>query len=377
MNTADRGLAKARQIYREKDERAKELKAQGKKILGYMCMFAPPEIMHAAGVLPYRLRGDLRQPITRAHTYMEPFGCPYVRNLFDRDLKGENAFLDGIVMSHSCDTVQRIYGIWTFEHKPPFHHFVNVPHTPVPWSREFYKRELGFFKEKMEEFSGNRITDEDLRKAIALYNRNRGLLRELYELRKVDPPLISGTQVLEVLVAGMGIPIEEFNALVHEVIEEVKTRPGSLQKKAARLMVYGCVCDDTTFVSLVEESGANVVTDDTCIGTRSFLHDAPETGDPLDALVKIYFDEFLCPRTYRGPDIARFQYLVDLSHQYHANGVVMYIYAFCDPHKFDVPDIKIYLEDAGIPALLIDDDYSMTNLEAIRTRIQAFVEMLH
>jgi len=375
MKVATKGLARAKELYEEKGKRAKELRAQGRKVLGYMCLFAPPEIMHAAGVLPYRLRGDLREPITSAHAYVEPFGCPYVRNLFDQDLKGKNAFLDGIVMSHSCDMVQRIYGIWTYNHKPPFQYFVNVPHTTVPWSREFYKRELGFFKEKMEQFTGNEVSDAKLREAIGLYNQNRALIRGLYELRKEEPPLISGTEVLEVLVAGMGIPVEEFNELAEEVTEEVKARGEGPQKRAARLLVYGSVSDDTTFVKLVEESGANVVTDDTCIGTRSFLHDVPETPDPLDGLVDTYFVDFMCPRTDRGTDIARFQYILDLAREYDANGVIMYLYAFCDPHKFDAPDVGRFLEQAGLPVHLTDDEYTLTNLAASRTRVQAFAEM--
>ncbi|HEX77708.1 MAG TPA: 2-hydroxyacyl-CoA dehydratase [Dehalococcoidia bacterium] len=376
MRVAGKGLARAKELYEERGQRAKELRVEGRKVLGYVCLFAPPEIMHAAGVLPYRLRGDPREPITSAHTYVEPLGCPYVRNLFDQDLKGRNAFLDGIVMSHSCDMVQRVYGIWTYNNKPPFQYFVNVPHTLVPWSREFYKRELGFFREKMEQFAGNQVAEIKLKESIRLYNRSRALIRELYELRKLDPPLISGTEVLEVLVAGMGIPVEEFIDLLGEVIEEVKARDGGPERRAARLLVYGSVCDDTTFVRLVEGSGANVVTDDTCIGTRSFRHDVPETADPLDGLVDTYFDDFMCPRTDRGTDIDRFQYILDLAREYNANGVIMYIYAFCDPHKFDAPDVRRYLEQAGLPVLIIDDDYTMTNLAAIRTRVQAFAEML-
>lgn len=376
MKVASKGLARAKELYENRGKRARELRAQGKKVLGYICLFAPPEIMHAAGVLPYRLRGDLTEPVTSAHTYIEPFGCPYVRNLFDQDLKGKNDFLDGIIMSHSCDMVQRAYGIWTYNNKPAFQYFINVPHTTMPWSKEFFIREMGFFKEKMEQFSGNKITSSKLEESIRLYNRSRSLLRELYSLRKADPPLISGSEVLEVLVAGMGIPVEEYNTMLEEAIEEVKSRKDGPQRKPARLMVYGSVCDDTTFVKTVEESGANVVIDDTCIGTRSFMRDVPGTADPMEGLMSTYFDTFLCPRTDRGTAIERFQYIVDLAREYNANGVIMYILAYCDPHKFDAPDIQRYLEKAAIPALLIDDDYSMANQAAIRTRIEAFAEML-
>lgn len=373
---ASRGLARAAELYKQKDHRAKELKAQGKKVLGYLCLFAPPEIMAAAGILPYRLRGDLKEPVTKAHEFVEPFGCPYVRNLFDQDLKGKFTFLDGLIMSHSCDMVQRIYGIWTLNKKLNFHYFVNVPHTLMPWSKEFFKREMVFLREKVENFSGNKINNCQLKKTIAEYNQCRAFLRKLYSLRKEDSPRVSGMEILQVLVAGMGIPVEEFNRLLKEVIEEISSRRQRPANKNARLMLYGSVCDDFSLIQLAEESNAYVVIDDTCIGTRSFMQDVPETPDPLDGLVEAYFSSFLCPRTDRGAEGGRLQYIIDLAKEYKADGVIMYIYSYCDPHKFDAPDVRDFLKKEGLPALIIDDDYTLTNLAAIRTRIQAFVELL-
>jgi len=373
---APRGLARARELYLERRKRAEEFKVQGKKVLGYLCLFAPPEIMASAGVLPYRLRGDLKEPVTRAHEFVEPFGCAYVRNLFDQDLKGKFDFLDGLIMSHSCDMVQRIYGIWTLNRKLPFHYFVNVPHTLKPWSKEFFKRELVLFREKIEDFSGTKISDDQLRNTIAEYNRCRGLLRRLYGLRKEDPPRISGTETLRVMVAGMGIPVEEFTGLLEDVIAEVSSRSERPPQKAARLMVYGSVCDDSSLVQLVEENNAYVVIDDTCIGTRSFMQHVPQTADPLDGLVEAYFSSFLCPRTDRGAEGGRLRYIADLAKEYRADGVIMYIYSYCDPHKFDAPDVHDVLKKEGLPSLIIDDDYTLTNLASIRTRVQAFVELL-
>jgi len=371
-----KGLARAKELYLDRRKRVKELKAQGKKVLGYLCLFAPPEIMAAAGILPYRLRGDIKEPITKAHNFVEPFGCPYIRNLFDQDLKGKFDFLDGLIMSHSCDMVQRLYGIWTLNTRPSFKYFVNVPHTLAPWSKEFFKRELIFFREKIENFSGKKISNDQLRKTIKEYNTSRALLRKLYSLRKENPPLLSGTETLQVLVAGMGIPAEEFNNLLQEVIEEVRSRGQGPLKKTARLMLYGSVCDDLSLIQLIEEGDACVVIDDTCIGTRSFRHDLPETPDPMDGLVTAYFDSFLCPRTDRGPGSARFHYIADLAKEYKADGLIMYIYSYCDPHKFDAPDVSMSLRKEGLPSLILDDDYSLTNLASIRTRIQAFIELL-
>jgi len=376
VNQLKNGLAKAKELYLNRGQRARELHAQGRTVLGFLCLFAPPEIVAAAEILPYRLTGDQKEPPTAAHRYVEPFGCPYVRNLFDQDLKNKNDFIDGIIMSHSCDMVQRCYGIWTYHKKHTFQYFVNVPHTTEAYSREFYKGELRLFREKMEEISHVRITDQKLRELIGLYNQNRALLRTLYDLRKEEPPLISGTEVLEIMVAGMGLPVVEFNFMLEDVIAEIQSRKDKPIKKDARILFYGCVSDDLSFVKLVEECGANVVTDDTCIGTRSFLHDVPDSADPIDGLVSAYFDTFMCPRTSHGNNTSRFQYMLDLTQEFKVNGVIMYLYSFCDPHKFDVPDIQRLLQQQGIPFLVIDDDYTLSNMAGIRTRVQAFTEMV-
>jgi bzd-type benzoyl-CoA reductase N subunit len=370
------GLSRARALYEGRDDRARQLKAEGRKVVGYLCYFAPPEIIEAAGLVPYRIRGDIRQPVTRADEYVEPYGCPFVRNTFDLAVKGSYDFLDGVVMSHACDSVQRMYGIWTHYKPPAFSHMVNVPHTITPASERFFQRELEFFKEHVERFAGRPITEEALRETVALYNRIRELTGELYRLRKADPPLISGTELLELLIAGSGLPAEEFVVLLGEVLAEVTTRAEGPAAGRARLLFYGCINDDVTLVRLIEECAAHVVMDDTCIGARGLLGQVPEDGDPLAGFVRYYFNGFQCPRTYRGTDPSRFDYLLHAAREYQAQGVVLYILSFCDPHKFDLVDVRRYLEEAGLPSLVLEDDYTLANLESMRTRIQAFVEML-
>ena len=129
----------------------------------------------------------------------------------------------------------------------------------------------------LEEFSGKKLDEGKLRDAIKLYNRRRALLRELYELRKSDPPLVSGTEITKVLVAGMGIPAAEHIELVQAFIAEVKNRPAPKADGLPRIFIWGNEIDDIAFIRLVEECGAHVVMDDLCTGTRFFWDDVPET----------------------------------------------------------------------------------------------------
>ena len=375
MVIASKGLVRAEEVYHNRSQRAKELKQEGKRIIGYLCYFAPPELITAAGLVPYRTTGDLREPITRADAYYESTMCPYVRNCFDQALKGAGDFLNGFVTSHTCDSILKVSGLWAYYLQPPYFRVVNVPHNLSQSSLRFFKTELLFFKESLDRFAGQEISTQRLREVIRLYNENRALVRGLYDLRKQDPPPMSGAEMMRLLVAGGCLPADEFNDLLKEVTQGVEGRSGGGEKKP-RILVYGSIMDFDTFIKLIEDSGANVVVDDVCIGTRIYAHDVPDTADPFDGLVKCYLEDFVCPRTGRPSDNARFDYIKDYIRDFKVNGVLLYALNFCDPHKFDIPSLRDYLAQDGLPTLYIEDDYTMANIQAIKTRVQAFVEMI-
>jgi len=352
-------------------------------VLGYFCCSVPIEFMTVLSLVPYRIMGSVTEAITQADTYLETIMCPFVRSSFDLSLKGEYDFLDGLVVPHTCDAIHRIYDIWVHYRKPAYTHFINVPHMVQPSSFEFFQNELSVFKKSLERFAQREISDQNLCQAIRLHNENRGLLRELYELRKDEPPLISGTEIMKVLVAGGTIPVAEYNELVRGVIKEVKERKTVPAQKRARILIYGSQVDDTAFIRLVEESGANVVMDDICPGTRYFGHDVDVTDNPLVGLSRHYLEDIQCPRTYRAKlgkyqeDLDnRFGYLLDYAKEFRVNGIILYITRYCDTFELDAPDLGDYLREAGLPVLYLENDYSMTAIGQLRTRIQTFLEML-
>jgi benzoyl-CoA reductase subunit C len=354
----------------------RRLKAEtGKPVIGYLCCFAPPEIISAAGAIPYRITGLPGDDNSAADAYTEPYGCTYVRNILARATRGEYDFLDGLIISHSCDMVQRLYGIWTYYHPLAYSYLFNVPHQVSPWAQRFYKRELGFFKESLEKFTGREVTPDALTEEISLLNQNRALVRKLYDLRKKNQPGISGSEMLNLLIAGGALPANEFQAKLSEALSQAKAAKGQGPAKP-RILIWGSIMDDSALFRMVEEAGAEVVADDTCIGFRVWENDVPQTADPYDGLTEHYFVNFQCPRTDRGPGSKRFDYLVERAREYKADGVIGYVISFCDPHKFDYPDLRDYLKKEGLPMLLIDDNYSFEPAGAIETRLQAFIEML-
>lgn len=390
MSRAHEGLARVRELYANRSQRAEELKRQGKKIIGYLCCYPPVEVVTAAGMVPYRVMGTL-EPLTKVDAYLEPLMCSYVRSCFEMAVTGRYKFLDGMIWPHSCDNVQKVHDIWKYYIKPDYWRYLDVPHMTYPSSFEFFKFQVGLLKETIESFAGINISNQSLNDAIRLHNQNRSLLRELCGLRKEEPPLLSGTEMTQVLVAAMTTPVEEANRLVKSVIEEVKSRRERPQKKAARLLIYGCEIDDVAFIKLVEECGANVVIDDICVGTRYYWEDVEITDDPLKGLAHRYLEKIVCPRTHRSQvqlqDLQqkglrkeemelKFGYLGNFLRDYNVNGAILYIIRYCDTHELDAPDVRDYIQGVGVPVLHLEDDYSITSIGGLKTRVEAFLEMM-
>ncbi len=386
---ASKGLARANEIYQNRDQRAKELKAEGRIVMGYLCTYPVLELMTALDIVPYRLFGDMRETITKADTYMGTVICSFLRSTLDIALKGRDDFLDGAVFAHTCDEGCALNDIWRATIELPYTYFIDTPSTVLERGQRQEKALLKEFQTSLEEFTGKKATPAKIKKAIKLHNQQRALLRELYDLRKPDPPLISAVETLKVMKAVQSIPIEEGNQLVSEVITEVKERKtGRPTKKTGRLLVWGPVIDDTSFVEMIESLDANLVMDDTCVGTRAFFDDVKLTDDPLEGLAYHYLVDIQCPRTFRepvlGPDCKdhiediefRYGYLGKYAKDWNCNGVIMEWMRYCDSHGYEVPALNDYLDHIGLPHLGLEQDYSEAALAPMRTRVQGFLEVI-
>ncbi|MBA7582946.1 (R)-2-hydroxyisocaproyl-CoA dehydratase beta subunit [subsurface metagenome] len=298
-------------------------------------------------------------------------------------LKEKYEFLDGIVIPHACDSISTTYHVWKNTLNLPYSHLINMPHSTGEPSLNFYKEILGTFRTSLSKFTGREISDQSINQAISLYNQNRAKVRELYELRKASPPLISGAEVAKLLIASVSIPVEEATQLIDSVIKEVKQRGGVLAAKPARIMLVGAEVDDVAFIDLIEDSGAWVVADDLCPGAREFFADVDVTADPIDGIAERYLRKINCSRTFREKKgnydeylEERFGHIGRFIKDFKVDGVVLYIYKYCDPYGFDVPPMKSYIESVGAPVLYLEDEYSMSTIGRLRTRIQAFLELI-
>ena len=385
MNETQSGiLSTVEKYYKDYGLRARELKKEGKKIIGYVCSFVPLEIISASGCIPFRVRGNANEPITKGDTLLETIVCPYYRSVFDLSVKGKYDFLSGLVIPHGCDSMVRSYSTWSYSLPYSYFHFVNIPTVCVESSFEFFNAELNTFKKSLEKFTGKTITEEALAQAIRIYNENRDKVRALYEFRKADPPLISGSELTMLLIVGSSLPIAETNTLFDQVLAEVGKREKSDLPRGPRIFIDGACLDNIELIKLVEELGGNVVADTICNGARDYFPKADGGGDPMDALARRYLDKINCPKTYRenktgtfeGDIAARFGDIGAYAKEFKVEGAILYIYKYCDPFGFEVPARKAYYQSINVPLLPLEDIYSAGTISQLRTRIQAFLEMI-
>jgi benzoyl-CoA reductase subunit C len=379
----ENGLAVAQKHYSQYGSRARDLKASGKQVIGYLTALGPVEILTAAGVAPFRLKGFASEPITKADAYMETIACPFVRNVFDSALKRKYDFLDGMVMPHLCDSIDRTNDVWRHHLDLPYWHFLNVPHLTDDSSVEFMKSILRGLITSLEEFTGRKITDNALIAAVKEHNENRRLMRDLYSLRKAHPPLISGVEMTKVIVAAMSLPVDESSALIKSVTREVGARDATAGRKSARLMIVGGQVDDVSVAEMIERAGAWLVMDDITMGSKVYWPDTDITPDPLQGIAERYLRKVKVATTYvdAGETYeenleARFGHMKRYIDEFKVNGAILFIYKYCDPYGFDVPAMKSLIESTGTPVLYLEDEYSVSSLARVKTRIEAFLEMI-
>jgi benzoyl-CoA reductase subunit C len=377
------GLATAEKYYRDYGTRARELKNSGRKVIGYLSALCPVEIFTAAGVVPIRLKGNVSEAVTKADAYMETMVCPFVRNVFDAALKGRYEYLDGIVLSHQCDSIDRTFDVWSYNLGFPYRHFINYPHVTDDPSIEFTNEILRIFIRTLEKFTGNKISDQALSEAVRAHNENRQAMRALYDLRKKDVPLISGAEMMKVLIAAMSLPVDESTALIKSVTDEVQKGTPAAAGKLARIMLVGDQIDDVAIVNAIESADARLVMDDLSIGSKMYWGDVDATADPIQGITERYLKKLKFPttfisegNTYAENLEARFGHMKQYIKDFNVNGAILLIYKYCDPYGFEVPAMKSFIESTGTPVLYIEDEYSTSSLGRVKTRIEAFLEMI-
>ncbi len=347
-----------------------------KKVLGYLCTYTPEEIMHAAGVMPYRIFGNTNRASSADH-HLQAYSCSLVRSALGEALEGDLNFLDGMVFPHTCDSIQRLSDIWRLNADMSFHFDVVHPvKLNTPESRDYMYAVLERFRNELGKALGKDISDKDLSESIKIFNKLRSKLKELYEIRKEKPYLISGEDIYYVSRASMTMDREEFASQLEEFIHELnKDTDYPAVKAPVGIIMTGGICDHPDLYSILEEAGAYIMWDDLCSGYRSFNGNLDENIPPMESITKRYFERMECPAKHRGIK-SRYENLSALIKEHKPQGVIILQLKFCDPHSFDYPYIKEHLDQENISSLYLEIEEPTKAGETVRTRLETFVEML-
>lgn len=377
------GLKKAQEIYRDRKIRVQELKTDGKKIMGYYCSYPPLEMMTSMDFVPFRILGSINVPITRADSIIPTIVCPIIRSSLDLALKGQYDFLDGFVAAHTCDCEEKFCRIWRSKISSPYHHYIDLPHVIRENSFLQFKEKLKIFQKTLEAYTGEKMDPDRLKEEIKIHNHQRSLVRELYNLRKGNPPLLSGAENLQIMISLMSMPVREGSKMLEEILSEFKSRQIGPGQKDYRLLVWGSPLTETNLIDMIESLDAHVVMDDMCIGTRHFWSDVEITDDPLDGITKRYLEDIKCPRTFRESAKSykteldyRFSYLKEFAKEWNVDAILLQSVKYCDTHGFEVPSLKDYFENMGIPAMYLEHEYKMAGEAQLKNRMEAFLEIL-
>lgn len=371
-------LERFREINRTfpKTEEILEHKAQGKEVFGWLCTYVPEEVILAAGALPVRITGyNQEMELEDGNAYLYINNCSFSRSCLQLGLRKEYDFLDGVVGGSTCDGARRLFDLWRYYLKPPFSHIMTVPRKSHERAHQLYYSQVEDFKKHLEEFMGVKITDKDLLAAAGVMNESRALLKELYELRKLDQPLITGQETMEVLNGSFRMHKEQFNAWIRELIDDLK-KNGKGNPAKARLMLIGSVMTNPEFIKSIEELGVVMVTDELCTSTRYWSDPVVLEGakNPLEAISRRYLSNFPCARMYPSTD--RFDRVVKLAREARVDGIISETIRYCVPYAHDIPLISDRLKAENIPLLTLDVEYGTSGSGQIRTRVQAFLEMV-
>ena len=364
-------MQRFREIIEKRHDYAREWKSRtGGKVMGYFCTYVPEELIYAAGVLPLRVLGS-HEPQDVTERYMGSMYCPFARDVLAQGLKGRYDYLDGVAIATPCVHMRVAYSSWENHVPTPYKYYLNMPgKVQSPEAKPYLVGELDLFKKSLEKWTDRLIDNSSLDKAIEVYNTNRRLMRQIYELRRQRQPPLTGAEAMEIVLSGMLMDKEEHNRILAEVIKKL---PAKGTRDGIRLMLIGSENDDVEMVRLTESLGGMVVIDELCTGSRYFWNEVVPEQDRLSAIAARYIDRPACPiKDYESR--RRWTHITQLAKDYQVQGAILMQQKFCDPHEFDIPPLMAMLkEKLNIPSLFLESDVTIPAGQ-FRTRIEAFLE---
>ena len=346
----------------------------GKGAVGVMPVYAPEELIHAAGYLPVGMWGG-QKTISKARAYLPPFACSIMQSVMELELEGAYDMLKAVVFSVPCDTLKCMSQKW--KGKAPSIVFTHPQNRKLESANRFLVEEYKILKGKLEAILGETITDEAISASIAVYNENRQVMREFSDVAGQYPHIIDPVKRHAVIKARFFMEKGKHTALVRELIDEIRKQPVK-PWTGKKVILSGILAEPDGLLDIFRENGFAIVADDLAQESRQFridVPDAPAEKGPLYRLAKWWQD-------FEGCSLAtdtkkrRGQMLIDMARRYEADAVILCMMKFCDPEEFDYPIYYPQMDAAGVRNIMIEVDQYSSSFEQVKTRIQTFSEIL-
>lgn len=352
--------------------------AHRRPVIGSFPMNFPAELAHAAGALPVIVQ-ESRTPITEGRSLLAEFYCGYTRSVADQAAIGELDVFDAFVAADHCVQLLGAVDVIRYERPDKPVHFAQFTSAMDNAStRPRVDDRIADLRAEIESVTGHRVTDAALRESIAAFNRNRGLLRDIYALRRSGRAHITASEMQVLVKSSMVMDIDEHTGLLKDLLVHLTAEAAPADVVRVHVSGHFCHAPRPEILDVIEESGAVVVDDDLYTGYRYISTDVPEESDPVAALSEWYLDRnhnAPCP-TRVTSDVDWDTYLLDSIAASGASGVVVLMAKFCEPHMLYYPELRKALDAQGIPLLLIETEHEGIPLEKLRTQMETFVERI-
>ncbi len=351
-----------------------------RKVIGYMPIYVPRELIHAAGMLPLGILGGGDQlEVIHGDAYYQSYICRIPRSTIDLAVSGRLDFVDGMLFPSICDVIRNLSGMWKVMYPQVYSRYFDVPQNyRDEIGGNYYVNELAELRDALGNLRGAPITDEELQGSIAVYNENRRLVRQLYEYRAAQPQQAPATEVYLLTRAGLVLPVEQHSQLLRDYLAAAAAL-GRPRRDNCRVVLTGVFCEQPplNLIKSLELAGCYVVDDDLLLVTRWLTGDVPIEGDPLQNLARAFLHHSQSTAARYEPDQSeKGQHLVRAVRRTKAEGVIFACPSFCDPALLERPMLQRVLKDAGIPYVAFKYSENFGQMQPIREQAGTFADSI-